>query len=61
MSRADGAPHIDELLDRAFEAINAGDRATANVLAEQVLALDQGNADAEDLLAAPRSTAKSAV
>ena len=47
------APHIDELLDRAFQAINAGDRATANVLAEQVLALDQGNAEAEDLLAAP--------
>ena len=47
------APHIDELLDRAFQAINAGDRATANVLAEQVLALDEGNADAEDLLAAP--------
>ncbi len=30
-----------------------GDRATANVLAEQVLALDRNNADAEDLLAAP--------
>ena len=48
-----GAPHIDELLDQAFQAINAGDRATANVLAEQVLALDEGNAEAEDLLAAP--------
>jgi class 3 adenylate cyclase len=47
------APHIDELLDQAFQAINAGDRATANVLAEQVLALDEGNAEAEDLLAAP--------
>jgi class 3 adenylate cyclase len=44
---------IDELLDRAVEAINRGDRATATVLAEQVLAVDRGNADAEDLLAAP--------
>jgi class 3 adenylate cyclase len=46
-------PHIDALLDQAFEAINAGDRAKANVLAETVLALDRGNAEAEDLLAAP--------
>jgi class 3 adenylate cyclase/tetratricopeptide (TPR) repeat protein len=44
---------IDALLDRAFEAIGAGDRQAANVLAERVLAVDSGNVDAEDLLAAP--------
>jgi class 3 adenylate cyclase len=49
-----GAPQaIDLLLERAFEAISRGDRAAANDLAEQVLALDQSNADAEDLLTAP--------
>ena len=47
-------PHaIDELLDRAVQAINSGDRATASALAEQVLTLDRANQDAEDLLAAP--------
>jgi class 3 adenylate cyclase len=45
--------HIDELLDQACQAINAGDRAKANVIAEQVLKVDWGNAEAEDLLAAP--------
>jgi class 3 adenylate cyclase/tetratricopeptide (TPR) repeat protein len=45
---------IDELLDRAVLAINRGDRAAATALAGQVLAVDGGNADAEDLLAAPR-------
>jgi class 3 adenylate cyclase/tetratricopeptide (TPR) repeat protein len=44
---------IDELLDHAVAAINRGDRATATVLAEQVLAADSANAEAEDLLAAP--------
>jgi class 3 adenylate cyclase/predicted ATPase len=44
---------IDELLDRAVQAINSGDRATASALAEQVLTLDSANRDAEDLLAAP--------
>jgi class 3 adenylate cyclase/tetratricopeptide (TPR) repeat protein len=44
---------IDELLDRAVQAINRGDRATASALAEQVLAVDSGNRDAEDLLATP--------
>lgn len=43
---------IDELLDRAVRACNRGDRAAANSLAEQVLAVDRGNTDAEDLLAA---------
>ena len=44
---------IDELLDRAVRAVNAGDRATATALAGQVLAVDRGNAEAEDLLTAP--------
>jgi class 3 adenylate cyclase len=48
-----GEASIDELLDRAVRAINAGDRATANTLAGQVLSVDRGNPDAEDLLAAP--------
>jgi class 3 adenylate cyclase/tetratricopeptide (TPR) repeat protein len=46
-------PTIDELLDRAVHAINRGDRETADALAGQVLAVDGGNSDAEDLLAAP--------
>jgi class 3 adenylate cyclase len=44
---------IDELLDRAVAAINRGDRAAATALAGQVLAVDHGNIDAEDLLTAP--------
>ena len=44
---------IDELLDRAVAAINRGDRAAATALAGQVLAVDGGNADAEDLLGTP--------
>lgn len=44
---------IDELLDRAVRAVNSGDRATAEALAEKVLAVDQTNVDAEELLAAP--------
>jgi class 3 adenylate cyclase/tetratricopeptide (TPR) repeat protein len=44
---------IDELLDRAVRAINEGDRATATTLAGQVLSVDRGNPEAEDLLAAP--------
>jgi class 3 adenylate cyclase/tetratricopeptide (TPR) repeat protein len=51
---ASGTPRtIDELLDRAVQAINSGDRATASALAQQVLAVDSGNRDAEDLLATP--------
>ena len=46
---------IDELLDRAVAAINRGDRAAATALAGQVLAVDRGNADAEDLLTVPGS------
>jgi hypothetical protein len=42
---------IDDLLDRAVVAINRGDRVSATALAGQVLAVDCGNADAEDLLA----------
>ncbi|MGH3598086.1 MAG: ATP-binding protein, partial [Mycobacterium sp.] len=44
-----------ELLDRAVRAINRGDRATADALAGQVLAVDGANLDAEELLAAPDS------
>ncbi|BBZ37416.1 ATP-binding protein [Mycobacterium conspicuum] len=44
---------IDDLLDRAVRAINQGDRKTADELAGQVLAVDGGNPDAEELLAAP--------
>jgi class 3 adenylate cyclase len=51
--RPSDGPSIDELLDRAVAAINRGDRAAATALADQVLAADSSNADAEDLLAAP--------
>jgi class 3 adenylate cyclase len=44
---------IEELLDRAVHAINRGDRATADAIAGQVLAVDRSNLDAEELLAAP--------
>ena len=44
---------VDELLDRAVAAINRGDRAAATALAGQVLAVDGGNTEAEDLLTAP--------
>ncbi|MGE2719255.1 adenylate/guanylate cyclase domain-containing protein [Mycolicibacterium celeriflavum] len=52
---SESKPHgeIDELLDRAYQALIAGDRSTADVLAGQVLAIDRDNAEAEDLLAAP--------
>ena len=46
---------MDELLDRAVAAINRGDRVSASALAGQVLAIDRGNVEAEDLLAAPGS------
>ena len=44
---------IDELLDRAISATTRGDRATADALAGQVLAVDRNNRDAEELLANP--------
>lgn len=53
MTRKKSQPDINELLDRAFQAISEGDRESATVLAGQVLAVDRNNADAEDLLAAP--------
>jgi class 3 adenylate cyclase/predicted ATPase len=53
VSQPDSTEGVDELLDRAIHAIRIGDRAAAHVLAEQVLALDRHNADAEDLLLAP--------
>ncbi|MCV7178273.1 ATP-binding protein [Mycolicibacterium sphagni] len=46
-------PAIDDLLERAVRAINDGDRATADELAGQVLAVDRSNPDAEELLATP--------
>ena len=52
-SRPERGESIDELLDRAVAAINRGDRAAASALAGQVLAVDVGNAEAEDLLASP--------
>ena len=39
---------IYELLDRAVAAINRGDRVAASALADQVLAVDGGNAEAEE-------------
>jgi class 3 adenylate cyclase len=41
---------VDELLDRAVSAINRGDRVTAAALAGEVLAVDEDNTDAGDLL-----------
>jgi class 3 adenylate cyclase len=54
VSPTDSSASINDLLDRAVRAINDGDRATANTLAAQVLSVDRGNPEAEDLLAAPR-------
>ena len=51
-ARAERGASINELLDRAVRAINSGDRAAASALAGQVLAVDEGNTEAEDLLAA---------
>ncbi|MGB3486406.1 MAG: adenylate/guanylate cyclase domain-containing protein [Mycobacterium sp.] len=53
MTPGPSSPNIDELLDRAVAAINRGDRAAADALAGQVLAVDGGNTDAEDLLSTP--------
>ncbi len=47
---------IDDLLDRAVYALNSGDREAATALAGEVLAIDDTNTDAEDLLAAPDET-----
>src|SRR6185312_5444825 len=51
-ARAERGASINELLDRAVRAINSGDRAAASALAGQVLAVDEGNTEAEDLLVA---------
>jgi class 3 adenylate cyclase len=53
LSPGDSGASIDDLLERAVQAINAGDRATASTLAGQVLSVDRGNPEAEDLLTAP--------
>ena len=52
VSPGESVASIDELLERAVRAINAGDRATATTLAGQVLSIDRGNPEAEDLLTA---------
>ena len=52
-SRPERGESIDELLDRAVAAINRGDRVTATAIAGHVLAVDENNADAGDLLASP--------
>lgn len=44
---------VEELLDRAFKALVAGERDTAHALAGDVLAIDASNPEAEDLLAIP--------
>jgi class 3 adenylate cyclase/tetratricopeptide (TPR) repeat protein len=54
VNTSDSSASINDLLDRAVRAINEGDRATAKTLAAQVLSVDRGNPEAEDLLAAPR-------
>ena len=60
MSEREQQAGVDELLDQALKAAAEGDRATAQALAGQVLAVDRSNPDAEELLAAPqRSAAKS--
>jgi len=46
----DKSASIDAMLDRAVIAFNRGDRATATTLAGQILAVDHGNPEAEDLL-----------
>jgi hypothetical protein len=51
VNSGDKSASIDELLDRAVTAFNRGDRAAVTALAGQILALDQGNPEAEDLLA----------
>ena len=51
-ARAERGASINELLDRAVRAINSGDRAAASALAGQLLAVDEGNTEVEDLLAA---------
>ncbi|MGP4056888.1 ATP-binding protein [Mycobacterium sp. 4D054] len=53
MSDDDVHTPIDDLLTRAVQAINRGDRRTADALADQVLAVDGDNQEAEDLLTAP--------
>ena len=53
MSPGERGTSIDELLDRAVRAVNEGDRATAKTLAGQILSVDCGNPEAEELLAAP--------
>lgn len=50
---AGGSSSIEELLDRAVEAINRGDRVAAEALATEVLAADGEHLEAGDLLTPP--------
>jgi class 3 adenylate cyclase/tetratricopeptide (TPR) repeat protein len=53
VSDKEGRASTEDLIDSAIRAINRGDRKMADALAGQVLAVDGGNPDAEELLAAP--------
>lgn len=52
MNVSSAPPTIEDLLDRAVDAINRQDHGTAKALAGQVLAVDRNNLDAEELLTA---------
>ena len=52
-ARLSAGSSIDDLLDQAVAAINRGDRLAATALVDHVLAVDHGNAEAEDLLTVP--------
>ncbi len=49
MSDHDDSPPIDDLLERAIQALNRGDVAAAHALADEVLASDADNLDATHL------------
>lgn len=46
-------PTVEELLDKAVNALNRGDPSTARSLAAKVLAVEQDNGEAEDVLEMP--------
>lgn len=52
MNDVNSQPTIEELLDRAVEALNRQDHSTAKSLAGQVLAVDRDNLEAEEVLSA---------
>ncbi|CQD12074.1 hypothetical protein BN970_02465 [Mycolicibacterium conceptionense] len=59
MSHSDGPSGVDQLLDRALLAASEGDRATAKLLAGQVLAVDRNNTDARTFWPRPPNTVRS--